>query len=299
MAVPAGSPSGINARPAKRRITSSNADAEFIRHFNVPEAFAGDLSHAGPRQGGGKCAVEDDDELEIFEIEGVSSTSFDLEDSEQSDDDSHHMAVAYDSTSRSLHDAFAAPSDAERRVLSLVNEFRSCAKSRAACDKGEECDALAAFLSSRGIPSRVSASVVDESDMFRSIRHEFVIAFVARDASSGEVPPVGGGAGSALLGVTEMPSCAGSEVVVDMFFAGQFEVPRASSSYQQLLSRGTPECFVGSAQRLLRVATLLATAMASSFAESAMALPPWRCHKALLGCWFKAGGNKSYRSAPC
>eukprot|EP00955_Chlamydomonas_euryale_P114478 366279-Chlamydomonas_euryale.AAC.3 len=137
--------------------------------------------------------------------------------------------------------------------------------------------------------------------VFGSLRHEFVVVVVS------EAPPLGmsrmglgAAAGAAAARLRKAATAELSrEIVVDVRFREQFEVPKPTAAYAALLARA-PRVFVGSLFALLQAGMELAAGLEASFAEAGLPLPPWRRRDVLLSKWASAAavGTAGGRSAP-
>ncbi|KAL1340884.1 hypothetical protein HN51_027388 [Arachis hypogaea] len=72
---------------------------------------------------------------------------------------------------------------------------------------------------------------------------------------------------------------------VDLDFAVQFEIARASNSYSEVLSN-VPRIFVGTAEELKRTVLALCEAAKRCFRSKGLSVPPWRKNRFMQEKWF-------------
>jgi len=86
------------------------------------------------------------------------------------------------------------------------------------------------------------------------------------------------------------------EAVVDPSFREQFEIPRASGRYEEVM-RVIPKTFVGPMSHMMCGAMAVCREMERSFSEYGMVVPPWRKGRNVLNRWYTSCANPPRRVA--
>ena len=170
-------------------------------------------------------------------------------------------------------------------MRALIGDVYSYSYSRAdthssskACADKNYFDAvdIAAFLRSIGYDSRVVWTSEQDNrnkQPWSMVKHVFVLVRDRRDES----------------GVLE--------AVVDPSFREQFEIPRASARYEEVM-RVVPSTFVGPMSHMMCGAVTVCREMERSFRDIGMVVPPWRKTKNVLNRWYTSCANPPRRIMP-
>lgn len=86
-------------------------------------------------------------------------------------------------------------------------------------------------------------------------------------------------------------------VIVDLDFRSQFELPRPTPTYTELINN-LPQIFVGSEEKLGKVIPLLCSAAKESLKEKGLYIPPWRKASYMHSKWFSKNCSKVSISPP-
>uniref|UniRef100_A0A6N2MMG9 DUF506 family protein n=1 Tax=Salix viminalis TaxID=40686 RepID=A0A6N2MMG9_SALVM len=82
-----------------------------------------------------------------------------------------------------------------------------------------------------------------------------------------------------------------TRLVVDLDLRSQFEVARPTRTYKDL-TNALPSVFVGTAERLDKIISLLCSAAEASLKENDLHIPPWRKAEYMKSKWFSKNCNK-------
>ncbi|XP_077251058.1 uncharacterized protein LOC143890306 [Tasmannia lanceolata] len=74
-------------------------------------------------------------------------------------------------------------------------------------------------------------------------------------------------------------------VVIELDFRSEFEMARANTEYNELISH-LPQVFIGKEERLRSLIKILCTAARKCMKENKMHMAPWRKHKYMEAKWF-------------
>jgi hypothetical protein len=78
---------------------------------------------------------------------------------------------------------------------------------------------------------------------------------------------------------------SGNRYIVEVFFAGEFEIARPTSRYAELLDV-FPRVYVGTPEDVKQIVRLMCNAMRESMKAVGMHVPPWRRNGYLQAKWF-------------
>lgn len=81
------------------------------------------------------------------------------------------------------------------------------------------------------------------------------------------------------------PSTCENRYIVELDFAGQFEIARPTSKYYEVMSY-VPGIFVGTAEELKRTILFMCGFAKRCFRSRGLSLPPWRKSRYMLNKWF-------------
>ncbi|GLU16579.1 hypothetical protein SLE2022_330060 [Rubroshorea leprosula] len=81
-------------------------------------------------------------------------------------------------------------------------------------------------------------------------------------------------------------------VIVDLDFKSQFELPRPTATYTELINF-LPQIFVGSEEKLGKTIPLLCSAAMESLKEKDLHIPPWRKTAYMQSKWFSKNCKKA------
>lgn len=73
--------------------------------------------------------------------------------------------------------------------------------------------------------------------------------------------------------------------IVDLDFAGQFEIARATAEYEKLKS-SLPKVMLAKAEEVKRAVRIMAEAVKSSLKSRDLSVPPWRKRRYMMNKWF-------------
>jgi uncharacterized protein (TIGR01615 family) len=72
--------------------------------------------------------------------------------------------------------------------------------------------------------------------------------------------------------------------IIDFNFKESFAIARPSDRYKELYEK-IPSVFIGSIQDLKKCVFMLCDRMKTSFINTGIDLPPWRCYKSMITKW--------------
>lgn len=149
--------------------------------------------------------------------------------------------------------------DVERRLQAAVRRAQeSAAARRLPLDLG----GLASRLGADGFDVKLCNALGGGSggECLRNLRHSFLTV----------TPPPGAGGGGRLI--------------VDLYFAEQFEIATPNARYAALLD-ALPGAFVGTEERAAALVEFLCREIGAAFRAQGVTLPPWRQAESMLSKW--------------
>ncbi|XP_061354690.1 uncharacterized protein LOC133299268 [Gastrolobium bilobum] len=115
----------------------------------------------------------------------------------------------------------------------------------------------------------------------REMGHNAAICKTRWDSSGGSTA----GSHEFIDVVQSGPSTWQNRYFVDLDFAGQFEIARPTSSYEEILTY-VPGIFVGTAEELKRTVLIMCRVAKRCLRNRGLSVPPWRKNRYMQNKWF-------------